>query len=108
MSPPYKKAKQKEREYQSSLAELQQQLELLRRQNETIRSNVDLESFFLFFYMTTRVQKRLQTETAHLQEEIHRRDLRLHEYNYVFLLVQQIRVTHSAASIAVFAVPSRS
>ena len=57
--------------------------------------------------MTTRVQKRLQTETAHLQEEIHRRDLRLHEYIYVFCLsnrsesrIQQLQSQFSQSQAA--------
>ena len=39
----YFQAKQKEQEHQASLAELQQQLEVSHRQNETIRSNVEME-----------------------------------------------------------------
>lgn len=39
----YFQAKQKEQEHQASLAELQQQLEMSHRQNETIRSNVEME-----------------------------------------------------------------
>ena len=39
----YFQAKQKEQEHQASLAELQRQLEASHRQNETIRSNVEME-----------------------------------------------------------------